>query len=92
MAHRLINWSIAGLIALGMSCAYLLDGSPTELEAARDAAAARDDGISRALAAQRMERLAQQACGANAGWQVLDSGSVQCFTKRGHRTAVVAVR
>jgi hypothetical protein len=91
-AHRLINWSIAGLIALGMSSAYLLDGSPTELEAARDAATARDDGISRALAAQRMERLAQQACGENASWQLRQDGAVQCLTKRGHKTSVVAVR
>ena len=91
MAHRLINWCIAGLIALVMSAAYLLDG-PSDIEAARATAAARDDGISRALAAQRFERLAQKACGENAGWQLLDSGAVQCTTKRGHRTSVVAVR
>ena len=92
MQHRLINWALAGLVALGLSSAYLLDGSPSELEAARATAAARDDGISRALAAQRFERLAQKACGENAGWQLLDSGAVQCTTKRGHKTAVVAVR
>lgn len=92
MVHRLINWALAGLVALGMSAAYLLDSGPTELEAARDTAAARDDAIKRALAAQRFERLAQQACGENAGWQLLPSGSVQCSTKRGHKTSVVAIK
>lgn len=89
--NHLINYTLAGLMALVLSTAYLLDG-PSDIEAARATAAARDDGISRALAAQRFERLAQQACGENAGWQLLASGAVQCTTKRGHKTAVVAVR
>lgn len=89
--HRIINWAIAALIALGMSSAYLLDG-PTDIEAARATAAARDDAIGRALAEQRFERAAQAMCGENAGWQRRQDGAVQCLTKRGHRTSVVAVR
>ena len=91
MAHRLINWGIAGLIALVMSSAYLLDG-PTDLQAAADAAASVRQAERQAQAQARFERAAQAACGENAGWQLLDSGAVQCLTKRGHRTSVVAVR
>ena len=91
MAHRLINWSIAGLIALVMSSAYLLDG-PTDLQAAADAAASVRQAERQAQASARFERAAQAACGDNAGWQLRQDGAVQCLTKRGHRTSVVAVR
>ena len=90
-AHRLINWSIAGLIALVMSSAYLLDG-PSDLQAAADAAASVRQAERQAQAAARFERAAQAACGENAGWQLRQDGAVQCLTKQGHRTAVVAVR
>ena len=91
MAHRLLNWLAAGLIAAIMSTAYLLDG-PSEIEAARAAAHAHRDARARAQAEARFERAAQAACGENAGWQLRSDGAVQCSTKRGHRTAVVAVR
>ena len=91
MAHRLINWSIAGLIALVMSAAYLLDG-PSDLQAAADTAASVRQAERQAQVAARFERAAQAACGENAGWQLRADGAVQCLTKRGHRTAVVAVR
>jgi hypothetical protein len=87
--HRLINWSLAALTALIMSSAYLLDG-PTDLQAAADAAASVRYAERQAQAQERFERAAQQACGENAGWQLRADGGVQCLTKRGHKTVVLA--
>ena len=91
MAHRMINWALAGLAALVMSSAYLLDG-PSDLQAAADTAASLRQAERQAQVQARFERAAQAACGENAGWQLRADGAVQCSTKRGHRTAVVAVR
>jgi hypothetical protein len=92
MAHGLLNWLAAGLIAAIMSTAYLLDG-PSEIEAARAAAHAHRDARARAQAESRFDKAARQACGAeNASWQLREDGALQCLTKRGHRTSVVAVQ
>jgi hypothetical protein len=74
-----------------MSSAYLLDG-PSDLQAAADTAASARHAERQAQVVARFERAAQAACGENAGWQLRADGAVQCSTKRGHRTAVVAVR
>jgi 2-keto-3-deoxy-L-rhamnonate aldolase RhmA len=87
----MINWALAGLAALIMSAAYLLDG-PTDLQAAADTAASVRHAERQAQVAERFEQAAQKACGQNAGWQLRSDGAVQCLTKRGHRTTVVAVR
>ncbi len=91
MTHRLINWALAGLAALIMSSAYLLDG-PSDHQAAIDTAAAERAARREVLAEARFARAAQRVCGENAAWQLREDGAVQCLTKRGHRTAVVAVR
>lgn len=86
--NNAINWTLAGLTALILSTAYLLDG-PSDHQAAIDAA---DDAkaTQREKAKQaRFEKAAHQMCDDNAGWHLLDSGSVQCFTKRGHKTQKV---
>ena len=67
-----MNWVAAGLIALVMSTAYLLDG-PSEHDARVDTA----------------EEKIQKLCGENAGWKLLDDGSIQCFTHRGFKTKKV---
>lgn len=67
-----MNWVAAGLIALVMSTAYLLDG-PSEHDARVDT----------------KEELIQKLCGENAGWKLLDDGSIQCFTHRGFKTKKV---
>ena len=67
-----MNWVAAGLIALVMSTAYLLDG-PSEHDARVDTA----------------EEKIQKLCGENAGWKLLDDGSIQCFTHRGYKTKKV---
>lgn len=86
--NHAINWGLAALAALVLSTAYLLDG-PSDHQAAIDAAA--DAKATQAEQAQqaRFEKAAQQMCGDNAGWAKLDNGSVQCFTKRGHKTQKV---
>lgn len=51
-----------------------------DIEAARQTAAERI----------RFEHAAQQLCGPNAAWtETADGSAIQCFTKRGHRAAVV---
>jgi len=69
-----MNWVAAGLIALVMSTAYLLDG-PSEHDAIVDT----------------KEELIQKLCGENAGWKMLEDGSVQCFTHRGFKTRKVTL-
>ncbi len=83
------TYAVTALVALGMSSAYLLDG-PSDLQAAADAAASVRQAERQAQAAARFERAAQAACGENAGWQLRQDGALQCFTKRGYKTAVVA--
>lgn len=89
--HRTINWSLAALVAAIMSSAHLLDGA-SDHQAQLDAASAHRDAQRVAIAQARFAKSAQKACGDNAAWTVLDSGAVQCATKRGHKTTVVAVR
>ena len=33
----------------------------------------------------------QKLCGENAGWKLLDDGSIQCFTHRGFKTRKVTL-
>jgi hypothetical protein len=86
--NHAINWTLAALTALVLSTAYLLDG-PSDHQAAIDAAA--DAKATQREQAQqaRFEKAAQQMCGDNAGWKLLENGSVQCFTKRGQKTQKV---
>lgn len=89
--NTLINWTLAGLTALVLSTAYLLDG-PSDHQAAIDTAAAERDAQRAAVAEAKFARAAQAMCGENAGWQLRADGAVQCLTKRGHKTSVAVVR
>jgi hypothetical protein len=86
--NHAINWTLAALAALVLSTAYLLDG-PSDHQAAMDAAS--DAKATQREQAQqaRFEKAAQQMCGENSGWTRLENGSVQCFTKKGHKTQKV---
>ena len=86
--NNIINWTMAVAVSLALSTAYLLDG-PSDVQAAIDAAADAKATQAEQRAQVRFERAAQQMCGDNAGWAKLDNGSVQCFTKRGHKTQKV---
>jgi len=83
--NHLINYALAALAALVLSTAYLLDG-PSDHQAAQDAAADAKATQREQAALARFEKAAQAMCGENSGWAKLDNGSVQCFTKRGHKT------
>ncbi len=56
--HRLLNWTLATLIAIGMASAHLLDG-PTELQAAQDSAADVQAAQADARAAAQATRVAR---------------------------------
>jgi hypothetical protein len=86
--NNIINWTLAVAVAAVLSTAYLLDG-PSDIQAAQDAAADAQATQAEQKAQARFERAAQQMCGENSGWTKLENGSVQCFTKRGHKTQKV---
>lgn len=88
--NHIINYTLAGLMALVLSTAYLLDG-PSDHQAAIDSAAAAKDAQRAAVAQARFDRAAQAVCGENAGWQLRNDGAVQCLTKRGHPTITARV-
>ena len=80
------DWVLASIVALGLGALGVhLDGPGINDYA--DSAA-----VQQARAEAKFAKAAQAACGANAGWQTVDGHTVQCTTKRGHRTTVVAVR
>ena len=86
--NHAINWTLAVAVAVVLSTAYLLDG-PSDHQAAMDAAADAKATQAEQRAQARFERAAQAMCGENSGWTKLENGSVQCFTKTGHKTQKV---
>jgi hypothetical protein len=90
MQQTLMNLALALLMAVVMSSAYLLDG-PSDLQAQLDTASTHSDAQRAAVAVAKFAKAAQAACGSNAGWQTVDGHTVQCLTKRGHKTIVAQV-
>ena len=90
MQQTLMNLALALLMAVVMSTGYLLDG-PSDHQANLDTASAHGDAQRAAMAEAKFAKAAQAACGANAGWQLVDGQTVQCSTKRGHKTIVAQV-
>lgn len=91
-AHRLLNWLAACLICLVMGASWMLD-LPSEFEAERATQAAKLDAQRNAVAQARFAQAARQACGGdNAAWMLRPDGTVQCATKRGHKTIVASVQ
>lgn len=75
-------WALALMFGLLMGFGQLLDG-PTDHEAAQDAAASAAQAAEQERRAQIMARI----CGGiDAVWQQQSDGSVQCLTKRNHKT------
>jgi hypothetical protein len=88
--HRITNLALAALIALLLSCSYLLD-LPSDLQEITDGAMALQDAQQAASAAVRFDRAARQICGGeNAQFDILADGAVQCRTKRGRKTIQIA--
>ena len=83
-----MNWVAAALVALVLGTSHYLDW-PSEFEAAQDAAAAYRAARTEQERQQRFEAAVQAMCGENAGWKLLDDGSIQCFPHRGFKTRKV---
>ena len=82
-------WLSAIAIVLAYVVMTVLDGPTdhsTEVAQAQDL----DDAHRADLARQRFERAAQAMCGENAAWSELEGGAIQCRTKHGRKTIVVA--
>lgn len=83
--HRAINWTIAGLIALLLSAAHLLDG-PDDNSHEHAQALSLQDAIKSEAAEARMARAAREICGENAGFRSVDASTIQCYTHKGKPT------
>lgn len=85
-AHRLVNIALVVLIIAIYALMAHLDGPSdhsTEMAQAQDLQAA----IKNEAAQARFARAASTICGENAGWYLVDdSKTIQCTTKRGHKT------
>jgi len=89
-ANTAINWAIALAIVAIYTLMAHLDG-PSDYQAQADQLANLQDIAKTEAAQQRMATAAQAMCGENAGWQMVDETTIQCTTKRGHRTQKVAL-
>lgn len=72
------------LIALGLSASFHLDDHAGDSDAAAAAIAEQSEAI-------RFAKAAQEMCGLNAAWTLIDGRTVQCFTHRGFKTIVAEV-
>jgi len=86
MKNLLLVLLIAGIL----STSYMLDW-PSEIEAAQDAAATYRANKAKQIDRETLEKAIQTLCGENAGWKLLDDGSVQCYTHRGFKTKKVTL-
>ncbi len=83
-------WLSALAIVLLYIVVAVLDG-PTDHSTEAAQAQALDDAHQAAQARLRYERAAAMACGGeNAAWSELDGGAIQCRTKHGRKTIVIA--
>lgn len=90
MSTTITNWALALAIVALYAAMQTLDG-PSDHQAQADQLADLQAIAKAEAAQQRMASAAQAMCGDNAGWQLVDATTVQCTTKRGHRTKKVAL-
>lgn len=82
--HRILNTLLAVLVtAAWLYLAANLDAEAEQGDTRHQA------GLSAEL---RFARAAAALCGENAAWELLGDGSVQCKTKRGHKTITAQVQ
>lgn len=81
MKNLLLVLLIAGIL----STSYMLDW-PSEIEAAQDAAATYRANRAEQIDRETFEKAVQAMCGENAGWKLMEDGSIQCYTHRGFKT------
>ena len=81
--HRILNVALAVVvISAWLYLAANFDHETTEGDARHQA------GLASEL---RFAKAAASVCGANAAWELLGDGAVQCRTKRGHKTITAEV-
>ena len=86
--HRLINVAlIVGIFALYALMAHL-DG-PSDHQAQADQLASLQAAVKREAAETRFTKAIAALCGENASARRIDDVTVQCLTKRGHKTQQV---
>jgi len=88
-----LNWCAAGVIALVLSVAWLLD-VPSEvqlrIDTIRTNLEAQEQDAKLAEQEAHFAQAAQDICTKNGAW-TRDGNTLQCFTHRGHRTIVTRV-
>lgn len=90
-AHRLANWMLA-LSIVGIYVAMAFIDGPTDHSAEHAQAQSLADAQRTEAAAERFAKAAATLCGSeNATARHLEDGSIQCLTKRGHKTIKVAL-
>lgn len=86
-----LSWTLAGAIAVGLSCAHLLDG-PTELQAVKAVASNAHQAQREAQHQARFVKAARRACGGDsAAYLLLADNSIQCGPAGSFRTLKVAL-
>lgn len=90
-AHRIINWLLA-LTVVGIYAAMSYIDGPSDHSAEQAQAQSLADAQRTEAAAERFAKAAATLCGSeNATARHLEDGSIQCLTKRGHKTIKVAL-
>lgn len=88
MSTRTINaWIMACVLAILLSSTWRLDDNGHEMQESADL----QDAIKTEAADARFARASAEICGENAAALDLGDGSIQCLTKRGHKTRRVAL-
>ncbi len=85
-ANTAINWAAALLIVAIYAAMQTMDLGPSDHAAQQAQEQDLQDAIKSEAQVSRFAGAAAQICGENAGWQLVDATTVQCTTKRGHRT------
>lgn len=86
-----LNWLLAGVLAIGLSSAWLLDG-PSELQALADTASNTRQAQREAGHQARFVKAARRACGGDsAAYLLLADNSIRCSASGGYRTVKVAL-
>lgn len=91
-ATTAINWAAALLIVAIYAAMQTMDLGPSDHAAQQ----AQEQDLQAAIVFEAQEArfagAAARICGDNAGWVLVDGGNtIQCITKRGHRTQKVSL-
>ena len=90
--HRFTNWLLATLITIIFFALCALADAPSDHSAEMAQAQDLQSAIKNEATQARFARAASTICGENAGWYLVDDDrTIQCTTKRGHKTMKVVL-